>query len=321
MAESAFFSTRGLPVGTQFKAWRERLRETIGDVSASAPAHEDFAAWTCGISDRDVGLFRISVDPQFIEKRAHGLLSPGSPVHVVFPLAGQFHMEQAGRSVVLEPGDWGLYDPALSFRSATERTVEFLVVAAPRATILGRRIGFENCCARRFSAGAGSGRIAKDFLASVLRETPSLSQLVSTELTSVATQLIRVSLQESLRQDTDLQPPEQMRARIQAYVERNLHDPDLTVAAIADEHHFSKRYLHKIFSCTGESIGQLILRTRLERCHRDLTQSDRSHLSITEIAFAWGFNSQGHFSHAFRKHFGISPSACREAARQVQAGL
>jgi AraC-like DNA-binding protein len=32
-------------------------------------------------------------------------------------------------------------------------------------------------------------------------------------------------------------------------------------------------------------------------------------ISLTELAFAWGFSSSSHFSRSFKRRFGLSPSA------------
>jgi len=40
---------------------------------------------------------------------------------------------------------------------------------------------------------------------------------------------------------------------------------------------------------------------------------------VTEIAFRWGFKDSAHFSRAFKREFGISPSEVRRVALQAQA--
>jgi len=34
-------------------------------------------------------------------------------------------------------------------------------------------------------------------------------------------------------------------------------------------------------------------------------------MQISQIAYAWGFNDQAHFSRTFRKHFSVSPRHLR----------
>lgn len=290
------------------------MRRAIGDVSASTPVEGTFVATCRSIADRDVGLYRITVDAESIERPASQTHNGHHLIHAIFPLSGAFHIEQGGRTIVLGPGDWGLYDPTLSFRSVCSTPVEFLVLAARRGIVLGRDINFHSCTTQRFSSEKGGAHVAKTFLTSVLDEVATLSPLIIADLASVATQLLRVSIVETLDRHAGKRTNDVMEARIRAYIDRNLRNPDLSVAVIADSLNCSKRYVHKVFSRNGQSVSQFILRTRLERCFRDLCYKEFRHLSITEIAFSWGFNSQAHFSHAFRTQFNISPSGCRAKA-------
>jgi AraC-like DNA-binding protein len=255
------------------------------------------------------------VDPQSIE------LPPASvsdhwrgSIHVVFPLIGQFHIAQCGHDVVISPGEGGLYDPSIGFKSAYESPVEFLVLVAPRAALLGHAANFKDRIAQRFSSETGSWRVTKDYLASLIEARTQLSPLTSDDFIAVAVQLTRLSILESLRQSSKATQGELMRERIQGYIQRNLHDPDLSIDSIARVHNCSKRYVHKIFSAAGATLGDYIRQARLERCMRDLTKAELAHLSVTEIAFSWGFQHQAHFSRLFRKHFNTSPSCCRRTA-------
>jgi transcriptional regulator GlxA family with amidase domain len=101
-------------------------------------------------------------------------------------------------------------------------------------------------------------------------------------------------------------------------VERRLGDPSLTPASIATAHALSLRYVHRLWAQeSAETLGRHILRRRLERCRDDLPDPART---VTEIAFRWGFRSPAHFSRAYRAHFGVPPSAHREATLgQVRA--
>ena len=42
---------------------------------------------------------------------------------------------------------------------------------------------------------------------------------------------------------------------------------------------------------------------------RSPVATTRGARSISEVAYAWGFNSPAHFSRAFKKQFGMCPSA------------
>jgi AraC-like DNA-binding protein len=313
MAEINRFSTLDSPSGMRFKVWRERLRHSFGDVSGSSRSGSEFIAWSERLSDGEISVSHMHVDAQSIELpperlTAHSLNS----VHFVFPVAGQFHIEQRGRSVVLSPEEWGFYDPSIGFKSANDRPMELFVLAAPRARMLGCSVGLEGRTAQCYSSETGSARVAKDYIASLIGARGALSPRTSTELIAVAAQLVRLSILENVGQPSKASQRALLRRRIQDYVDRNLRDPDLSIDSIAAVHNCSKRYVHKIFSANGQTLGNYIRLARLERCRRDLSRAELTHLSITEIAFSWGFQHQAHFSRVFRNHFNVAPSRCRQ---------
>ena len=106
---------------------------------------------------------------------------------------------------------------------------------------------------------------------------------------------------------------ETVRARIQAFIQRNLVDPDLTIERIAERMQCTKRYLHKVFSDEGQTLNQYIWAQRLERCRTELGRAELAGKSITEIAFSCGFSNAAHFSRSFRARFGQPPRAYRRA--------
>lgn len=112
-------------------------------------------------------------------------------------------------------------------------------------------------------------------------------------------------------------------ARVRLYIEQNLRDPELSPAAIAAGLRLSPRYLRAIFAASKETVSAYILRRRLEECARELPNPRLQHLSITDVAFGWGFNSGPHFARSFREHFGMTPRDYRrlglEAASQPLA--
>lgn len=78
----------------------------------------------------------------------------------------------------------------------------------------------------------------------------------------------------------------------------------------------SKRHLYNAFGDEDDTPAHYILRRRLQACMRDLRNPALATRSITDIAFAWGFNNGAHFSRVFREHAGLTPSDFRKAAQR-----
>lgn len=94
---------------------------------------------------------------------------------------------------------------------------------------------------------------------------------------------------------------EKMEATIEAPLDRR------TMAALAG---LSPRHLDRLFSSQmGSSFLLEYRKLRLDHARRLLLQSP---LSISEIAFATGFSSAGHFSRSYRATFGEPPRSQRQ---------
>lgn len=88
-------------------------------------------------------------------------------------------------------------------------------------------------------------------------------------------------------------------------------DQDLSLTALAGQVGFSSYYFARLFRrTTGESPHQFVLRQRIERAKELLGEAD---LSLASIALASGFAHQSHLTRAFKRSFGLTPAAYREA--------
>ncbi len=104
-----------------------------------------------------------------------------------------------------------------------------------------------------------------------------------------------------------------------AIVEAHIGDSQLSVEKMAEEMNMSRTSLHrKIKSITGFPPSELIRSIRLRKAARLIANRADS---ATQIALSVGFEDYSHFSKAFKKHFGVSPSeyGTLPAGRQVSA--
>lgn len=88
------------------------------------------------------------------------------------------------------------------------------------------------------------------------------------------------------------------------YVREHL-DEDLSLDVLARVAGFSPFHFHRVFKAiTDETLNEIVTRLRLERAASLLRSSPE--LSVTEAAFASGFNSVSVFSRAFKKQYGLN---------------
>lgn len=102
--------------------------------------------------------------------------------------------------------------------------------------------------------------------------------------------------------------------RVRQYVTTHVRDPELTPARIAAAHGISVRSLYALFAAESASLEQTIIRQRLDGARRDLAAPSLRHRTIEAVARTWGFTHAGHFSHRFRREFGLTPREWRRQA-------
>jgi AraC family transcriptional regulator, positive regulator of tynA and feaB len=99
------------------------------------------------------------------------------------------------------------------------------------------------------------------------------------------------------------------------HIDRHSGDPDLSAETLAQKFHCSERYVHKLFSGTGRSVGEHVNDRRIAACSRDLLDNRRK-TTIAEIAFAAGFRDISHFNRLFKRSTGAAPREFRRAAAE-----
>jgi AraC family transcriptional activator of tynA and feaB len=94
------------------------------------------------------------------------------------------------------------------------------------------------------------------------------------------------------------------------HIDRRSDDPGLSAATLARQFHCSERYVHKVFSKTGRSVGEHVNHKRILVCTRDLLGDSRNR-TIAEIALAAGFRDISHLNRLFKRSNGASPREFR----------
>jgi AraC-like DNA-binding protein len=166
------------------------------------------------------------------------------------------------------------------------------------------------------------GAVLSQFLLAVAGNAPGCRLQDLDTLGAMAVELAVSCLLQQL--GADAEPPAAARAhmllrRIDAFIDQNLADPDLTPRAVAEHHHISLRRLYTLFQESapgGEGVAASIRRRRLERCRADLARPQLRHHPVHAIAARWGFPNAPAFSRAFRAAYGTTPQAYRAAAAQ-----
>lgn len=95
--------------------------------------------------------------------------------------------------------------------------------------------------------------------------------------------------------------------RLQQTLERQLGDPQFGVAELAAALHVDRATLFRRTKASYQCTPSELLRERRLLRAQALLAAHRG--SVSEVAYAAGFDNLSHFSQAFRKRFGVAPSS------------
>jgi AraC-like DNA-binding protein len=229
---------------------------------------------------------------------------------------------QSGQSVTAEPG-FGIFisssKPFETFCNGLAGYDYSELLMRVSGPVLRRYVpNIDESCTHPIQMCRGAGGILKSLLDSLLAEGAGLS---CNEADQFGLALLEV-MTGIFSNEFKYAAPEAnsrfvgyaaVRQRATDFIKRNLSNAKLDVSLIARHCNVSPRYLYNAFEASSQTIGTLLREMRLKNCQRDLQNRSLLHLTITQIAFRWGFNSVTSFSRAYHTRFGKAPSEERRA--------
>jgi AraC-like DNA-binding protein len=162
---------------------------------------------------------------------------------------------------------------------------------------------------------ARTWRRAVDFVARTLREGPGAadSPLVIGAAErllaglAIATFSDEVAVAPERHADLDARSPATLRRAI-AFIEANA-ERDVGIGEIAATARVSRRAVQQAFRRHLDTTPTAFLRrVRLDGAHRELRAAEPGALTVTEVAYRWGFSSPSRFTERYRAAFGATPS-------------
>ena len=229
---------------------------------------------------------------------------------IVVPLEDGMVLRWGGTHHIVPVGHVGVLPRAEDWRITFQRDMRALVLSVGADAFGGRRIVTSEFGGARALPPKGLAEVVARLLETTC---DAFETLTETEWAAIAQTLAELVLTlVHPVEDTATATRTALLNRICQTIERQLDDPDLTPARIAQSEGISERYLQRLFEGTGDNFTHYIRERRLLRTSADLANPAEAHHSVSEIAFRHGFNDAAHFSRAFRDRFGMSPRAYRQ---------
>ncbi|MEO0997936.1 MAG: helix-turn-helix domain-containing protein [Pseudomonadota bacterium] len=236
---------------------------------------------------------------------------------ISFQLARSGIVRQSGRSAVLTPGSFALYDSTAPYSLEFESPFHQLVLQMPRDVLTRHMLEPERYTATAITATSGLGFVVQNFIFSLLRELDDRNSPPGEVLAENLVNLIALSVSSTVMTSGLAESDctrEALKRRIMQFIDSNLHDPRLNNTSIARSQGISLRYLHKLFQGEPETIREHVLHRRLALARELLQGPGGDRLSVESVAYRVGFASAAHFSRAFKARFGLCPSSAQGAA-------
>jgi AraC-like DNA-binding protein len=232
----------------------------------------------------------------------------------VLHLRGRGVFTHYGHNTILDEGDFTLSDNAEPHHLRLQGPADVIILQSPPEVLKTYLPSPERLCGLRLPAHEGFTSTAAAMMRSLVERlgrelSPRFTQMVVRNVLEVMATSYAMVFDEGV---ADCSVAGARRVQARCFIEAHLKEPDLTPTSVAHALDVSPRYLRMLFSEDRETVSGYILRRRLEECARQLASSLRRGQTITDIAFAGGFNSTAHFSRAFRQQYGLTPRQYRE---------
>jgi AraC-like DNA-binding protein len=262
---------------------------------------------------RTISVIDVQGGPIAIRKGA----SQSSDVHLLRLRRGSVQLLHEDGCTRLEAGQFVAFRGAQAHQFRHEQSADLLAVFLPARAIERWLPDWQAAefvpVANHQAEGRLSFDIARDLLDSggKLREGGAADLVGETVTRLMAQSLAMASL-------CDAAAPEDLaeahRRKVRHFCRKNLGAAGLSVDAVARATGLSRASLHRLFRGQPHTLMQWMQLERLEACRRLLEAPGLPRRTLTEIALSQGFKTPGHFSAAFRQHYGLTPRDYRANA-------
>jgi AraC-like DNA-binding protein len=314
------FSLAEIPRRRRFAAMREMLadqnppliRATLAAEREDDEAPFDGSMWLT--SSGELSCATHSCGPViYTRSRRDVAITPIDAYGLFLQVEGVWHLAQGGREQIIEPGGIVLLDSNEPFRSVKRGWCRHHAIRIPRRMADALLPPGWQRTGMVIDHRRGLGSLVAEYARTVGEE---VARLPSRSTMDVLDNLCRLlALYAADRPAACETTADALRAarlvRLQHYIEQYIDEPELRPAHVAAEHGMSERSLHLLFAPTGTTFSQHVQLRRLERCRAMLVSAAHVDRSITDIAFACGFNSLATFYRAFQRVFGVAPGELR----------
>ena len=261
-----------------------------------------------------LSISKITTSPQTVRRTSSKIAqSTDDRFLVSIQISGNAVVRQDGRQAILRPGDFVLYSSARPYDLVFREPIKQLVVMMPARVVRSRLRCVDDLTACRAEPGGGAGKLMLTVIRSVLKTIDTVEQIAAPAVAASIENIVVAGLctLNARHAESFSDPLFLRREKIKAHVLDNLREPDLSVDSIAAHFGISASSVHRAFAEQSVTPMSWAWSLRLDGARREMGDPNYANLSITDIAYGWGFSDSSHFSRAFRARFGCCPRDLR----------
>lgn len=308
-------STRAVRGDERVDFWVDHVARSLVRIECSGKSSEGIDA---SLRKRELGplsVCDIVANRHAVVRTPHNIhADPRDAVFVCLMHEGHGYTFQDVECIQHAPGDIVLYDTSMPYGHGFPANMAMTVLDVPR-DVFDARVGpWRHRSVIKIDRGDGVTSWAARQLYALLAGPHEATADARESRAAAMLDLVHAMLR--LR-DGDASPTKSTvhtLSRAKAFIDSHLADDDLDTQSVSRAINLSPRQLARIFEIEGMPLTRYILARRLERCRADLRDPSLKHLTVSEIAFRWGFNNSAHFSRSYRARFGETPSDARVPA-------
>lgn len=312
------YNTAEVPRSDRFDYWQNCVSSTHAPLTLDSDDRQGFQAFQRTLEVDGIRAWPTVFKPVvFRRNRRQIRQSDPECYHFSFVFMGRLEGVFGGRVCDVGMNEVSIFDTSTVFEveaARGHREQRGIGLEVPRSILKVPAGSVEVLRGGKVSSDAGYGLLLKQFLRTLVSGSSDFGERDGSHISCAISDLVSGLLANAAGVGEKL--PIQTRQRvllmsIKRLIESRIGDPDLTLRDVADAHHISLGYLHRIFGEEEETASAWILRRRLENAYADLVDPELSGVPVYQISEKWGFKSPPVFSRSFRKAYGVTPREVR----------
>ncbi len=289
----------------RFEFWHDVVCQTYARCDSKPGDRRTFCGHT-EVSDLGAGqIMYVRSDPVSYGRTSRDAkIDDRDDIFLAVMLSGEGRFSQNGRSVRQSAGDVLLYEAGRPYAFDFGPVYASMLLRLPREALRSRLMQIDGLGGMLLQADSASGAMAAGLIRNafgVTKESDNPSLLYPSLV-----ELLAVTLAQGAGIEGILGRGEADRlVRIKRWMLDHMADDGLSLETVSAEQHVSLRTLSRLFAQEKTTPMGWLQGQRLAAAHSAFAEGRAR--SVTETAFAVGFNDLSHFGRAFKRTYGRTP--------------